>query len=178
MRALLANPIYRGERVWNRSLWVKDHDTGRRRRIERPEGEWVRQTEESWRIVPDDLWAAVQDARAGRNERHERDAGGRIRRSAARCGTIRKRLLAGLRRVRGQLPRARRARLGLLLAPQPRELRERADSGRVAGRLRGVGCLAPGATRRKAYGPASHSLRRSRFARARSVLASSGSRWP
>ena len=95
IRELLRNPIYRGERVWNRSLWVKDHDTGRRRRIERPESEWTHQHEERWRIVSDELWQAAQDARAGRNERHERDSGGRILRSAARCGTLRKRLLSG-----------------------------------------------------------------------------------
>ncbi len=71
---------------------------GRRRRIERPESEWVRQHEERWRIVPDELWAAAQDARAGRNERHVRDSGGRIRRSAAACGAHRKRLLSGFLR--------------------------------------------------------------------------------
>src|SRR5215510_3806112 len=28
IREMLRNPIYRGERVWNRSEWVKDHETG------------------------------------------------------------------------------------------------------------------------------------------------------
>jgi hypothetical protein len=41
IRELLRNSIYRGEYVWSRSEWVKDHETGRRRRFERPESEWV-----------------------------------------------------------------------------------------------------------------------------------------
>ena len=42
LQVLLENPIYRGEYVWNRSEWIKDHETGRRRRFERPESEWLR----------------------------------------------------------------------------------------------------------------------------------------
>jgi len=57
---MLRNPIYRGERIWNRSFWVKDHETGKRKRFERPENEWVKQHEESWRIVSDGLWQAAQ----------------------------------------------------------------------------------------------------------------------
>src|SRR5262249_10252051 len=48
IREMLRNPIYRGERVWNRSSWVKDHETGQRRRFEPPESEWVRQQDEAW----------------------------------------------------------------------------------------------------------------------------------
>ena len=95
IREMLTNPIYRGERVWNRSYWVKDHETGRRRRFERPESDWVRQQDEGWRIVPDDLWEAAQSARARRNERHLRDPRGRIRRTALGNGARRKRLLSG-----------------------------------------------------------------------------------
>jgi hypothetical protein len=76
---MLRNPIYRGERIWNRSFWVKDHETGRRRRFDRPEDEWVHQQEEAWRIVSDELWSAAQKTRDRRNERHERDGCGRIR---------------------------------------------------------------------------------------------------
>jgi DNA invertase Pin-like site-specific DNA recombinase len=95
IREMLRNPIYRGERIWNRSFWVKDHETGRRRRFDRPESEWVRQQDEAWRIVPDDLWHAAQATRGRRNERHLRDGRGRIRRSAIGSGANRKRLLAG-----------------------------------------------------------------------------------
>jgi len=50
IREMLRNPIYRGERVWNRSSWLKDHETGKRRRFERPESEWVRQQESVARL--------------------------------------------------------------------------------------------------------------------------------
>ena len=72
IREMLRNPIYRGERIWNRSFWVKDHETGRRRRFDRPESEWVRQEDEAWRIVPDELWRAAQETRGRRNKRHQR----------------------------------------------------------------------------------------------------------
>src|SRR5262245_61874950 len=95
IREMLRNPIYRGERVWNRSEWRKDHETGRRSRFLRPETEWVRQQDEAWRIVSDELWHAAQEARGQRNERHLRDSAGRIVRSALGRATRRKRLLAG-----------------------------------------------------------------------------------
>ena len=28
IREILRHPIYRGERIWNRSYWVKDHEAG------------------------------------------------------------------------------------------------------------------------------------------------------
>lgn len=96
IREILRNPIYRGERVWNRSRWVKDHETGERRRFERPEREWVRQQDEAWRIVSDELWHAAQAARGRRNERHVRDGRGRIVRTAIEeKAARRKRLLSG-----------------------------------------------------------------------------------
>lgn len=95
IREILGNPIYRGERIWNRSEWVKDHETGIRKRFERPESEWVRQQDEGWRIVSDELWNAAQDARGRRNQRHERDGRGRIVRTSVHAATARKRLLSG-----------------------------------------------------------------------------------
>jgi hypothetical protein len=92
---MLRNPIYRGERIWNKSYWVKDHETGKRRRFERPESEWVQQQEESWRIVSDELWHAAQATRGRRNQRHQRDDRGRIRRTAVGGSSTRKRLLSG-----------------------------------------------------------------------------------
>jgi site-specific DNA recombinase len=95
IREILRNPIYRAERIWNRSYWVKDHESGRRRRFERPEHEWVRQQDEAWRIVSDELWYAAQDARGRRNERHQRDGRGRIVRTALHGPASRKRMLSG-----------------------------------------------------------------------------------
>src|SRR5262245_29881447 len=34
--ALLGNPIYRGERIWSRSEWIKNREAGKRRRFEPP----------------------------------------------------------------------------------------------------------------------------------------------
>jgi hypothetical protein len=92
---MLRNSIYPGERDWNRSFWVKDHETGKRHRHARPASEWVRQQDEAWRIVSDDLWYAAQETRGRRNEQHLRDGRGRILRSAIGSGANRKRLLAG-----------------------------------------------------------------------------------
>lgn len=61
---VLNNPLYAGRVVWNRGQWVKDPDSGRRRRIERPREEWLEQDRPDLRIVPQPLWDAVQ-ARMG-----------------------------------------------------------------------------------------------------------------
>jgi len=63
IREMLRSPIYKGERIFNRSEWIKDHETGRRRRHERPESEWVRRHDEALRIVSDELWESVQARR-------------------------------------------------------------------------------------------------------------------
>jgi DNA invertase Pin-like site-specific DNA recombinase len=57
---LLNNELYRGRYIWNRSKWVKDPDTGKRQRLERPEAEWQVEIREDLRIVPEDLWQAVR----------------------------------------------------------------------------------------------------------------------
>jgi site-specific DNA recombinase len=78
LREILRNRLYVGEYVWNRSEWIKDHETGRRRRFERPEREWVIQRDESWRIISADVWSAVQDQFALRSSQEARSrAGGR-----------------------------------------------------------------------------------------------------
>lgn len=60
VRAILRNDIYSGRIVWNRSRWVKDPDSGVRKRVERPESEWVTHQDESLRIVDAKTWEAVQ----------------------------------------------------------------------------------------------------------------------
>jgi site-specific DNA recombinase len=60
VRAMLMNPRYKGEIVWNQSEWRKDPDSGRRVRIERPSSEWIIYRDESQRIVTDELWGAAQ----------------------------------------------------------------------------------------------------------------------
>lgn len=41
LHALLHNERYMGRVVWNRSQWIKNPDTGRRERRERPESDWI-----------------------------------------------------------------------------------------------------------------------------------------
>lgn len=55
-----AEPIYRGEVLWNTSQWVKDPDSAARKRIARPESEWIRSHDERLRIVSDELWRRAQ----------------------------------------------------------------------------------------------------------------------
>ena len=57
---ILNNPLYVGRVVWNRSRWARDPDSGRRRRIERPESEWIVRVDEALRIVPAELWERAQ----------------------------------------------------------------------------------------------------------------------
>ena len=59
LRSMLLNPLYRGELLWNRSKWIKDHETGRRRRFERPEIEWVRSALPPPVIVEPETWEAA-----------------------------------------------------------------------------------------------------------------------
>ena len=56
VRVILRNERYRGVVCWNASEWIKDPDTGRRKRINRPREEWITHIDESLRIISDDLW--------------------------------------------------------------------------------------------------------------------------
>lgn len=67
IRALLMNEVYAGRLVWNRSRWIKDPDTGIRKRIERPESEWIVQQCEP--VVDQETWDMAQarfESRPGR----------------------------------------------------------------------------------------------------------------
>jgi hypothetical protein len=73
--------------VWNRSKWIKDPDTGKRRQVQRPQDQWVIHTDESQRIVPQELWDKVK---------------ARQRRCAAEVGA---KVAQGLRSAGGHGPR-------------------------------------------------------------------------
>jgi len=90
----LHNPIYKGEVVWNRSEWVKDHETSKRRRFERPESEWVRRMDPNLRIVSDEVAAAVEEEQSRRGAAYARTEDGRLAAHTARTAK-RKHLLAG-----------------------------------------------------------------------------------
>ena len=95
LQAMLQNSIYRGEYVWNRSEWIKDHDTGRRRRYERPESEWVRQPVPELAIVSSALWDQARAAAAAKQRTYQRRDDGSFLESSARRGPSRY-LLSGL----------------------------------------------------------------------------------
>ena len=70
---MLNNELYRGRMIWNRSQWIKDPDTGRRTRRDRPEHEWQVHEAPELRIVPDELWHQVRarlDPRNPASQRH------------------------------------------------------------------------------------------------------------
>ena len=83
---ILRNDLYRGIYIWNRSQWVKDYDTGRRRRLERPREQWQTKERPELRIVSDELWAEAQARLSG----PKRTLPGGVRRTALagilKCG--------------------------------------------------------------------------------------------
>ena len=94
---ILANELYVGRYVWNRSQWIRDPDTRKRTYRLRPQSEWVVNELPELRIVAEDLWAAAQ---ARRREQAER-VGAAVRRgialkNARPPGGIPKYLLSGL----------------------------------------------------------------------------------
>ncbi len=59
---ILANPIYRGRQIWNRSHWVKHPDTGKRQPRENPESEWIVNEKPELAIVDPSTWEAARAA--------------------------------------------------------------------------------------------------------------------
>jgi site-specific DNA recombinase len=57
---ILANPIYAGQQIWNRSHWIKHPDTGRRVRQERPRSEWIIRDNPDLAIVDAETWRRAQ----------------------------------------------------------------------------------------------------------------------
>ena len=97
LQAMLQNPIYQGTYIWNRSEWIKEHETGKRRRFERPEAEWLRREMPELSIVSPDLWARVEALRAERTRGYPRRGDGRLTGRARGSHTVTSRhLLSGL----------------------------------------------------------------------------------
>jgi DNA invertase Pin-like site-specific DNA recombinase len=94
---ILDNGKYVGMWTWNKTRFLKDPDTGRRRPVPRPESEWIRQERPDLRIIDANLWAAVQARRAAT----PRTRGGRRERVSTyllsglvRCGGCGARMIA------------------------------------------------------------------------------------
>ena len=60
IRVIVNNVRYTGLIRWNTSKWVKDPDTGKRKRFARPRSEWKEYRDEPLRIVSDELFDRVQ----------------------------------------------------------------------------------------------------------------------
>ena len=61
IHVMLGNEKYAGVWIWNKTRFLKDPDSGRRRPIARPPEEWIRHDRPELRIIEPDLWRAVQD---------------------------------------------------------------------------------------------------------------------
>ena len=57
---ILGNAIYNGRMVWNKTAWIKDPETGRRKRVLRPIGEWIIKDVPELKIIDDALWMACE----------------------------------------------------------------------------------------------------------------------
>lgn len=77
IRVILRNERYRGAIHWNMSEWRKDPDSGKRKRIVRPRGEWITRTDESLRIVSDELFARANQRLLPRGDHKHVQNGGK-----------------------------------------------------------------------------------------------------
>jgi site-specific DNA recombinase len=60
LQGVLFNPLYHGERVWNRQRNIRHPVTGQRQMKTNPESEWRRSPAPQLRIIDEPLWEAVQ----------------------------------------------------------------------------------------------------------------------
>jgi site-specific DNA recombinase len=60
IREMLRNELYRGVRVWNRTVKTRNPETGRKVSKARPKEEWERVDVPKLRIIPEELWNEVQ----------------------------------------------------------------------------------------------------------------------
>lgn len=90
IRAMLLNERYIGRSIWNQHKWLSGSGKKRRRRVKRPEGEWIRRECPELAIVDRELWDAVQ----ARFRRHTQRGLGR----PPGTGTARSPLVSGLLR--------------------------------------------------------------------------------
>ena len=72
---ILCNPLYVGQRIWNRTKSIKDPDSGARRCVQRPRSEWIVRDIPELRIVPQELWNRVK----ARQARRSAEVGDKIR---------------------------------------------------------------------------------------------------
>lgn len=91
---ILCNELYIGKVRWNRSKWIKDPDTGARRRRPRDESEVIYQEQPELRIVPQELWEQVRARQLRQHQKSEESK--KNLHINARTGAGPKYLLSGL----------------------------------------------------------------------------------
>jgi site-specific DNA recombinase len=69
--AILNNPLYIGQVIWNKFQWEKDPETGKRIPRVRPREEWIIQTDESLRIIPQDVCERAKERQKSSAKNHE-----------------------------------------------------------------------------------------------------------
>jgi hypothetical protein len=94
IREILRNERYRGVQVWNRTQKVRNPETGQKISKPRPQEEWKRVEVPEWRIVPEELWTAVQN----RNQAMSRRFGASRLGGMSRTENARSYLFSGLLR--------------------------------------------------------------------------------
>jgi site-specific DNA recombinase len=97
---ILANPLYTGKVIWNRTRWIRSAaDSSKRRQVANPKADWIVRQDERLRIVSDELWARAQ----ARQQAQAHAIGERVKRGmskadARRTGAGPKFLVSGLLR--------------------------------------------------------------------------------
>jgi DNA invertase Pin-like site-specific DNA recombinase len=94
IREILRNERYRGVQIWNRTQKVRNPETGRKTSRPRPREDWKRVEVPEWRIVPEELWTAVQK----RNQEMSRRFGASRLGGMNRTANARSYLFSGLLR--------------------------------------------------------------------------------
>jgi DNA invertase Pin-like site-specific DNA recombinase len=89
LHSMLGNEAYAGRYTWNRTQWVKDPETKKRERRERPKADWIVREWPELRIVDEDTWQRVQTRMGQRATLYGQPKGGRARyllSGLLRCG--------------------------------------------------------------------------------------------
>ena len=60
IHTILANAKYEGRWVWNKTMFLKDPETGKRTPVARPKDDWVVEERPDLAIIDGELWARVQ----------------------------------------------------------------------------------------------------------------------
>lgn len=89
IRAMLMNDRYIGRLTWNKTKWIKDRTTGKRRQIDNPREEWTIVDRPDLRIVDDHIFVAAQARFRERPAGPGRPAGTHTKRPSLCAGLLR-----------------------------------------------------------------------------------------